>query len=152
MAAHEGASVGQVSSLAELHALHDAWVRRDHQRRQQARGPLPPLPITLTDDERAWIAPITTFEGLREEGMAMHHCLGTLAPQIEAAAHGRFHAFALASEERGTLAIWRPTPGSPWCLYDLRGPANSVVGPTLHRTAQRLLDRFEGARVSAGGS
>ena len=151
LAAQEDTYLGTVSSLAELAWLHDHWVRRAQARQLLRKGPLPPLPIKLHEHEREWIVPLSTFEELRDEGSAMHHCLGTLPIQEEAAAAGRFYAFSLLGAHRATLAIWRPKPDDPWQLYDLRGPWNKDAAPELHPVARQLIDRFRRHALAQGG-
>ena len=146
MAAQEGATLGTVTSLDQLRFMHAFYVMRAQEQKALRLGPLPPLPIALFEHERAWITPLLSFERLRQEGKLMHHCLGTLLIQTNAAADGRFYAFALHGDERATLAVWRPSSESPWRLYDVRGPHNEPVSEELQQLAQHFVGRFERAR------
>jgi hypothetical protein len=82
----------------------------------------------------------------------MHHCLGMLDHQTAAAHAGRFHAFAVSSPERATVAVWRPHELAHWQLYDAKGPCNAEVTPLTLRFAARIIDAFERARLASAGA
>jgi hypothetical protein len=145
-----GRALPVLSSRAALHALHDELVEQVRRLQQNDKNPLPPLPVPLENDERDWVRPLGSLFAMAEEGVAMRHCLGTLPRHRAKAPCGQFHAFALSKDVRLTLGLEQRQLGR-WCIYDLRGFANSVAPAWAWQWAQALVDRWNAARSALPG-
>ena len=140
-----GRTLPVFSTRAALHALHDELVEEVRRLQQNDKHPLPPLPVALDDDERAWVTPLGSLFAMAEEGLAMRHCLGTTPTHRKKAPRGQFYAFVLTKDERLTLGLEQKGSGR-WSIYDLRGFANSVAPAWAWQWAQAFVDRWNAGR------
>lgn len=136
-----GQPVPYFDTWAKVVAVHDELTIEARQWPQTAKVSLPALPDVLTSDERLWVEPLPTLQAMVQEGVTMHHCLGTLTDQRVRAQHGRFFAFALHWPCRLTLAVVSDID-TPWQIYDLRGVANSEAPGNAWAWAGAFVERW----------
>lgn len=114
----------QTQSLAQLHALHDKLVQRFNRQSlekksielQVAFGAYPAAPLPGTDS----IQPLASWLDLLEEGVGMHHCVGSYAHSVH---QSKSFVYRVTKPERLTLALSKYSHG--WEISEVRGFANS---------------------------
>jgi hypothetical protein len=135
-----------IRGIGELVMHHDALTLKARAHLILDDAPLPVLPLPLTDRDRSWLRPLRTLHALVAEGELMHHCLGTLDWQRDAATRGDLVCFAVDGDERLTLALMRHD--GAWRVQELRGFANS---PPSQRSLERARDVASRWNVGIGG-
>lgn len=119
----------QVTTPAQLQALHDRLVERfnarlrgnnghlsaTHLQRRHGNYPAPPLPGNDV------IVPVTSWQGLLNEGQQMSHCVGSYDRLV---AIGHLAIYHLGDPHNVTLAITRQ--GQRWVVSQARGPRNAI--------------------------
>lgn len=120
-------ALDRVRSTLDLQRLHDRLVQRfnaeltsDNRhalelQRRHGDFPTPPLQGTET------ITPITSWQGLLDEGQRMVHCVGSYD---RAVALGHLAIYHMHHPQEGTIAIARQ--GNRWVLSEARGVHNTM--------------------------
>jgi len=139
------------------------WLCRHVQRKERERiaAQLSAQPYALSEYRYDGLVAhaLETVSQLQEEGVAMHHCLETLAlpwePTVERFAEGdlRFFSIREAEQEKrvATLEIERGDDAGTWLVGECQGPFNRPVSRQVLGFARRLAEAYAAANDPAGG-
>lgn len=126
-----------IQSFAELKHFHDALAEQLNQRRKteieaRYKKPFPLAPFSGNQD----IQPINSIGDLLDEGVVMHHCVGSYVERI---LENRCYIFKVLAPERATLEILR-TPDGKYRIGQLKRACNARPSA---ETATRVRQWFE---------
>jgi len=132
-------SFSSVERLKEVHSEITARYRRRIRQLLDANGhsashfrnpPLPGIP--------GRIEPITSPEGLVNEGEAQGNCVASYASKVQA---GTTFIYRVLEPERATLSIVRASPFADWKIGELEGPYNTDASAETEQFVESWLDR-----------
>lgn len=132
-------SFSSIERLKEVHTETTARYRRRIRQLLDANGhsashfcnpPLPGIP--------GRIEPITSPEGLVNEGEAQGNCVASYGSKVQA---GTTFIYRVLRPERATLSIVRDSPFGDWRIGELEGPYNTDVRPETELFVESWLER-----------
>ena len=132
-------SFTSIGRLKEVHSEITARYRRRIRQLLDANGhntslfqnpPLPGIP--------GCIEPITSPEGLVNEGEAQGNCVASYATRVQS---GTTFIYRVLRPQRATLSIVRASPFADWCIGELEGPYNTDVEPGTELFVECWLER-----------
>lgn len=100
--------------------------------------PFPPPPYLGTDT----ILPITSVQGLKEEGQVLGHCVGTYDISVLA---GMAYIYKVLHLQRATLSLVRS--GMGWVLEQIRRHKNASVSTATMDSVREWLSSVQGKRT-----
>lgn len=142
---HTGSQIGKIQSVDHLHGVHEevtAGYRRRLRQLEQANSeevgnhwfrtpPLPGIP--------GKIEPITSADGLVNEGELQNNCVGSYASRVRS---GTTYIYKVLDPERATLSLTRSdTDSLDWQISELEVRSNQPVSRVTEQFISDWLER-----------
>lgn len=123
LAREQGQVLPMLYDVSEVQPLHDELVAlaRVGQRERMAVRKYTAAPFAVPEGPWETTALLSNV-AMHDEGVVMHHCLGTLSEHTRLALNGEFFAWHVEADEPHTVAIfWN---GVQWQVYDVKKACN----------------------------